>query len=530
MPDTPTLEEVAQLQDTIELLEENLLDATLALDNTGWLRLGEYGVFSAQERRRSSALARIMSVADPLISRAVNLRIAYVWGQGVSIQAKQEDGAEQDVNAVVQAFLDDPSNRASFTSGQAREELERRLATGGEVFHVLFTAPLSGRVQVRNMPSDEVEDIITNPEDGAEPWFYKRVYSRRIVEAGYAGTRTRSETRTAYYPAMGYRPRLRPSTIDGRPVEWDMPVLHTVVNRPEGSQRGVGDVYAALPWAQGYKEFLEDWARLVKALSRFAFRATAKTRRGAAQVRDKLTAAPMAPASMDGPAGQTVITGEGQTFEAIGKSGATIDSNSGRPLAAMVAAATDVPVTMLLADPGVTGARATAETLDDPLWLMAQMRRDLHADLIRTVLGYVIDQAVKAPQGPLKGTRKIDPVSGREVITLRGDQDRTIDVDWPDLTGSDVKSLVDAIVAADGTQTVPPLVTLRLLLVALGVEDIDEVLDMVTDDNGDFVFPADAAAATAQQNVVAAGNLPGQQPPPADQQQQPPAQPAPPAN
>lgn len=429
MTEQPTLEQVAALQDMVELLQESLVDAQLAADDAGWTKLGDDStVLTREELRRASRLARVMAVADPLIRRGINLRIAYVWGGGVTIQAKQEEQGGQDVNAVIQAFLDDPSNQATFTSGQAREEFERRLATGGQSFEAFVTAPLSGRVQVRNIPADEVDDIVLNPEDKADPWFYKRTYTRTLVEAGtVAGTtRTRKETRTVYYPALGYWPKLRPSTIDGRPVEWDKPVLHTFVNRPEGSLWGVGDVHAALPWARGYKEFLEDWARLVKALSRFAFRATAKNRPGAAAVRNKIAAAP---AGADGQVGATVVTGEGQSFEAIGKSGATIDSNSGRPLAAMVAAGTDIPVTMLLADPGVTGARATAETLDKPLELIAGMRRDLHAARLRQVLGFVIDQAVKAPQGPLRGVRTVDQVTGREVIRLAGDQDRSIDVD-----------------------------------------------------------------------------------------------------
>lgn len=502
----PTVEDYAALADMVELLEENLVDAQLALEDRGWTKLSLDGeMFTREDLRRTARLARLMAVADPLIRRAVNLRTAYVWGSGVTIQAAQEQDGQQDVNAVVQAFLDDPSNQASFASGQAREELERRLATDGQAFHALVTSPLSGRVQVRVLPADEVEDIVTNPEDATEPWFYKRTYTATVVEAGYAGTRTRRETRTVYYPAVGYWPRLRPSTIDGRPVEWDKPVLHTVVNRPDGSPWGVGDVFAALPWARGYKEFLEDWARLVKALSRFAFRATAKSKAGAGAVRSKITAAP---ATADGTVGQTVITGEGQSFEAIGKSGATIDSGSGRPLAAMVASGTDVPVTMLLADPGVTGARATAETLDDPLRLMADMRRALHAVLIRRVLNYVIDQAIKTPQGPLKGRVSVDPVTGLEVVELAGGQDRGLSVDWPSLEQDDLKTVIDAIVAADGTDLVPELVTLRLLLLALDVENIDEILETVTDGDGNFVPPRDATAARSQQNAIRDGNQP----------------------
>jgi hypothetical protein len=46
------------------------------------------------------------------------------------------------------------------------------------------------------------------------------------------------------------------------------------VNRLDGWKFGIGDAYAALPWARAYDGFLTDWAKLVKALSRFAWRLT----------------------------------------------------------------------------------------------------------------------------------------------------------------------------------------------------------------------------------------------------------------
>lgn len=504
---TPDVAQVAHLQDMVELLEESLVDAQLALEDRGWFKPGEDGtVLTREQLREKAALARVMAVADPLIRRATNLRVAYVWGQGVTIAARQDKDAKQDVNAVIQAFLDDPSNRPTFTSGQAREELERRLATDGQAFHALVTSPLSGRVQVRVVPARQVDDIVTDPDDATRPWFYKRTHTRTVVEPGYSGaTRTRKETRTVYHPAVGYWPKQRPRTIDGKDVLWDQPVIHTTVNRPEESLWGVGDLFAALPWARAYKEFLEDWARLVKALSRFAYQATVKNKKGGAQVRERITSPP---ADGNGQAGQTAIVGEGQKLEAIGKSGATIDSESGRPLAAMVAAGTDLPVTMLLADPGVTGARATAETLDEPLRLVIEMRRDLHADLIRQVLSYVVDQAIKAPQGPLKGTWKVDQATGLEQVELAGGQERTIDVAWPDLTQTPVDVLVKAITAADGTDTLPPKLVAQLLMHALDVDDVDEWLEQVTDSDGNFIYPADAAAARAQQDAVRAGDNP----------------------
>jgi hypothetical protein len=235
----------------------------------------------------------------------------------------------------------------------------------------------------------------------------------------------------------------------------------------------------------------------VKALSRFAWRTTSASKGQAAKTAASVRAAATSTrADGDLPVGGVANLGANQNLEAIPKSGATIDSESGKPLAAMVASGMDVPVTMLLADPGQTGARAVAETLDRPTELMAGMRRDVWSDYHRSVLEYVIDAAVRAPRGPLQGTVTRDEWD-REVIELAGDTPRTIDFDWPDLTTVDLKSLVDAIVAADGTTKMPPKTTLKLLLQALGVDDVDEIIDEMLDDDGNFVDPEMTAGQVA---------------------------------
>ncbi|MDN5760597.1 MAG: hypothetical protein L0H59_19090, partial [Tomitella sp.] len=343
------------------------------------------------------------------------------------------------------------------------------------------------------VPPEQVTDIITDPEDAATPWLYKRVYTTRVVEQGYTGlTRTRRETRTVYYPHVDFRPLQRARTIDGHAVKWDQPVVHDAVNRPSGSRWGVPDTLAAIPWARGYKDFLEDWARLHKALATVAFRATAKTKRGAAQVREKFATVPADGSGVGGVA----VTGEGQTFEAVSKSGATIDANSSKPLAGMVAAAMDQPVTMLLADPGSTGARAVAETLDRPLELERSLRREVDADLIRSVLGHVIRESVRAPGGALKGTIRRDPNSQREIIDLSGDQQHDISVDWPPLDKVDVKTVMEALEIADGLDKVDPLTVARLVLVAIGVSDVDGELELVKDEDGNFVPPSSTVGDT----------------------------------
>jgi hypothetical protein len=491
---TELLEAVRAERAMVEHLQESMSGLEARMFEPGWVRMTASAEqeFSREGLRQITAVCRIMAVKNSLIKRGVRLRTAYVWGQGVQISGRDADKKRrgQDVNAVVQDFLDDPGNLRTFSGQQAREELEQSLGTDGNVFLALFTNPRTGRVQVRDLPWDEIADVITNPEDSSEPWYYKRVWQEQIDPMNAAGHRQR----VAYYPALGYKPLQKPLRIKDplagvAEVLWDAPVVHVKVNGLRGDKFGLPDVYAAIDWAHAYKDFLTDWATLIKALSRFAWKLTSTGSKQAA-AKARLASAP----GIDPVTGETrfagaaAIMGPGQTLEAIPKSGASIDSESGRPLAAMAAAALDVPVTMLLGDPGVTGARATAETLDKPTELMAESRRALWTGVIAQILAYVIAESVRAPEGVLRG--KLSLADGRELLTLRGRVEGTIDITWPAVDQMSLDLLIDAIVKADGTQKIPPLVVARLLLEALGLKNVDEVLSELTDDKGEWLPPS----------------------------------------
>jgi hypothetical protein len=480
-------------------LAESLADLEARMYEPGWQLLTAQAdqEFSRDGLRQITAVTRVMAVKNPLIKRGLALRQAYVWGQGVSITARDET-----VQGVIATFLDDMSNQRTFTGAGAREQLERALGTDGNVFLALFTSPRSGRVQARVLPWDEITDVITNPEDASEPWFYRRDWWVNHRDPASGGVIT--ERRIAFYPALGYQPRLKPLRIrglaDGQQGEvlWDAPVAHVKVNGLLGWQWGVGDAYAAVDWASAYREFLTDWARLVKSLSRFAWRISTKGSKQA-QARAKIATAPTTDPYTGEPlrAGATALLTPEMALEAIPKSGATIDSDSGRPLAAMVATALDVPVTMLLGDPGTAGARATAETLDTPTERSMQQRRGVWADALHQILSHVIAEAVRAPDGPLTGIITVDEW-GRQTVTLDDDVDTTVDIAWPDLDDIDVKTVVDAIVSADATGLVPPEVTSRLLLEALGVKDVDGILSKLVDDQGRWIGPTGSDGPVAQ--------------------------------
>lgn len=486
-------EDLTVTRNNNELLAESVADLERGLYEAGWIRalaIAELE-FAPEALIQLRAICRLFSLKNPLIKRGLLLRSAYVWGGGVEITArangKGHDG-EQDVQGVVSAFLTDPGNQRAVTGPEAADQLERSgLGTEGEVYIACFTSPRTGGVDVRTLAPDEIINIICNPEDASEPWYYWRRWNKTTIN--YESGTTTTQVAEVVYPSIDYRPASRPRSIGGVPIRWDAPVLQVAVNRPRGWRRGIPDSYAAIDWAKAYKEFLEDWARLMKSLSRYAWKATTKGS-AAAQVRARIAQAPTRSDVTGEPfaAGATALLSPDAALEAINKSGATIDAESGRPLAMMVASALGVPVTMLLADPGQTGARATAETLDQPTELEMGQRRDLWTAARRRLITYVITEAVRAPEGALKGVIKRDPY-GRETLTLAGDTDPTVDIVWPDLDDTDVGVLVKAITDAAGVGVIPPEEILRLLLTALGVRNIDVLIEAMLDDDGEFVWP-----------------------------------------
>lgn len=483
--------------------------------------------FSPEGMVQLRQVCRLSAIANPMIKRGLNLRAFYVWGQGCQIVARangknRDNPDEQDVQAVLAAHLADPGNQRTFYGQQAREENEHACGTDGEAFVSLHTKPLTGYVQVRTILADEVAEVISNPEDRSEPWFYRRVWA---LDGYNADGTPRHGQAEMLYPDVDYRPKHRPARFAGMKIAWDSPVVHIAVNRPKGWSRGIPDAYAVINWSRAYKEFLEQWAGLMRSLSKFAWRLTAE---GKNREQAKTALAATTAARTRGgeePVGSVAMGPPGASLEAIPKSGAVIDAESGRPLAMMVAAGLNIPVTMLLSDPGQTGARATAETLDWPTGLGMKSRRELWSAAQLRIARYVIAESVRASRGALKGTVKVDPVTGREVVTLAGDTDDTVDIVWPPLDKIDPKAAIDSIVAANATGTVKPELVLRLILEVFAVREAEAILDEMLDDEGNFKWPstgappgpgqqaADLAAAGADPAAAGVGSMQSDTPP-----------------
>lgn len=484
----------------LEVLTESVRDLSLQLEDRGWKKIGsdDENTMSREALVQAAQDGRALAVAHPLVRRGLSLRTSYVHGQGgpqLSVEAEDED-----VNAAVQQWWTSRENQNSLTGPEARTRLERALSTDGNVFIASFTNPVDGRVTNRTIPFEQITRIITNPEDRGQVWFYERTYSKRAEAFS-----TTEQSVTVLYPDLAYAPAVRPHSIQGKQVMWDQPVRHVKVNDLDGWEFGIGDTFSIAPYARGYRDFLNDWLKLMKSLSQFAWRGTAEGKR-AQRARQALARAQQGVTGNDNSVGATYVSAPGEGLEAIPKTGATIDADSGRPILAMIAAGLDVPVTMLSTDPGITGARSTAETLDEPMYRAMRARQDVWAAVFIDLAEYRIEQAIRA--GKLSGAVIRDPWTQTDHAEFSGDRP-VIHCDWPDLSTASVDDAVKAIKDADATGKVPPLVIARLLLTALGVEDIDAVLEELTDDEGQWRDPY-ATAGQALVNAFQNGTDPSQ--------------------
>lgn len=524
LPRHELIEHFEALGTNFEIVSERLAELELQLEDLGWQK---FGIDNDAEFTRSALakiirMSRIMAIKNPLVRRAVELPTYYVWGQGVSVSAKYKP-----LNDFIQALWDDSSNKADFSSTAAQIANETELRTAGNVFFTLYPDLNTGLVEIRTIPVEQVSDIICNPQDKAESWYYLRQWTESIFNE-FTG-RTESRQRSAYYPDMRYYQQRNfrdgtgfPQNIGGKPV-MKSPVYHVKVGGLKGMRFGVPEVYASLDWAQAAKQDLEDYATIRRALARYAWVMTmkggTKGKVDAAQQRigariDNNTLVdgnpPKAP-------GSTFIAGDGVGLEPMNTRGATPDPDGARRMWLMVSSAVGLPETMF-GDADV-GNHATSKTLDRPTELQFNLRRKLWIDVITEMLQFAADIGIMAAGNDLEGEISKD-YFGREILVLpvnpdTGDPEpRHIDVSFPEMLEHDVAAQVGSIVDAATLKGHPdsgimPARTLaQLLLQALGADDIDEILDKLYDEEGNLKNPPPAPP-------VPVPGAPGQPPSPA---------------
>lgn len=404
-------QESSVLSNSLEILQESFADAMLALDDVGWRPLG--GDEDASEIRLETIktvaqTTRGLVAINPLIKRGVAVRTTYIWGEGVEFEGLDKNDP----------LLNDPSNKKFLFSPQAYGEIENAMATEGNLFVQVTKAGhgrrrLSGAstAKITRIPMREITGTVSNPENKEDIWFYKREWSQ--TNTNFRTGQQTEQHLTAWFPATDYDVENgKPDNINGKPVAWNSAILHNTANKQIGWRWGAPDLMSVIFWTKAYKEFLENSATLVKAYSRFAFKVTAPTKTGVQSAATKVAAQPTRdPFTGDVQnVGGTAVMGMGATMSTIGRTAGSVDFSAGLPLAAMVAAGLEIPLTALTADGGSSN-RSAAETLETPTLKAMKARQQLWSGFFERLFTYLGKPNVKIKWG------KVDVVDIQRFMT-----------------------------------------------------------------------------------------------------------------
>lgn len=455
-------------------LEESMREMELALSDEGWRRLTSRldADFTRDGLDQLIDISGAMYLSHPLIQRAVNVRSYYTWGQGVTIRSQDEKIQE----TIIDPFLQEKGNQASLFSHMARILTDVDQQCDGNTLFALFTDPKDGTVRVRDLPAKEIREIIVSPDDSTEIWFYRRSWNNKRYDIGTG--RMNVEQREALYPDFRYNPPRKPKASGGIEIRWDTPVIHQKTGGRKNMLFGVPETYAALDWARAYRKFLEDWHTIVASLAKFAWKATvkgSKVKNAKTKFGSTITEESAYETNKPPPAGAVFIGSGADDFQPIPKTGATTSADDGRPSRLMIGAAMDLPDTILSGDADV-GNHATAKTLDRPTELMITGRQAMWVDHHSSIMDHLIESKIRAGQ--------------------MTDEDPQIDISFPPILEHDVESTVRSVISAatlDGKMeagTLPRDRLVRLLMQAIGIEDVEAAMQDLDDSEGDALAQA----------------------------------------
>lgn len=415
-----------------------------------WLEFSRWGI------QQIILITRLYYLKKPIIRRLIDVCAAYVFARGVEVTSSDETA-----NRVLQDFF---ARNKAVLGQNALIEHEKRKDYDGNLFFAFFTDKSTGDTDVRLIDATEIQEIVTNPDDAGEPWYYRRSWSQRNFSPESGVT---VETKNAWYPALNYTPDDKPAAIQGNPIMWDVPVYHRKCGAVGQWLFGCPRMYPALDWARAAEEYLQDCASLNKALSQIGLVITTKGGQQAIEGAKAQLSTTVGPNTniwdVNPPAvpGATFASGTGTDLKAMNLTGAGMDPEKVRQYKLQPAMVSGVPETFL-ADVS-TGNLATATSLDRPTETIFLEKQESWREDLVTIATYVLQQAKVRPSGRLSEShgfgKDVRILECRRHIGPRGEvvyeafQPESagvieVKVNFPAIREGDLKDLVSATVEA----------------------------------------------------------------------------------
>lgn len=437
----------------LEPLAESLTARELFGENS-WSLLGtqdDYRLITGAEVKLIALRARMAALLSPVIVAGLNALKLFVFGQGVTISAK-----DKTISQAIQDFWNDPSNMKAFTGHRARMDAVVDTHTDGNLF-LRFFPQKDGSTRVRVVDFMQIEEIVCNPDDKDDVWLYKRNY---VDGTGAA--------KSAWYPDIRYWPEKRDETYLTIPVNWETPIYQIKVNAV--GKWGVCSFIAALNWAKEYERFLEHRATLYAAYAALALLVKEKISRLPA-LRTGLADQGKSPVK-----GATATLSPEGAIEAIRTRDATTPPSEGIQFLEMVMMVFAFPPHLFgKEEPGGMGERGRNKLFR----LRIESEQTAWKEDLLAILDYVLLVAVMAKKIPGGSVGQVG--TSRQVVFAKTVDD-TINIAFPPLSDDDIAAVLDSIIGVttlNGQKPVghiSPATFLRLVEPYISIDDIETLI------------------------------------------------------
>lgn len=188
--------------------------------------------------------------------------------------------ADDSLKDQITAFWKDADNQRTLTSRSAMQEWVDEVATDGEKFFIGFEGAAEPFVKLTEIPVEQIDTIIYDPEDWKKPVYYVRCWVEQIFNGESRMYEPKGDPKTRYY--LDYR--ILPEEIPdlktrikikaGELADDTERIFHSLINPlwTKKGKRGISELYASREWFRVYKEFMEDRAAINAAATSVAYK------------------------------------------------------------------------------------------------------------------------------------------------------------------------------------------------------------------------------------------------------------------
>ncbi len=378
---------------------------TIDEDEDNWRRLSgdSHRDMSPLSQSRMRETALYLWEGNLLANRMIELPIAYMLAEGVSLTVENEDA-----QGWINAFWDDPIN----LMGIKFPEKVRELALYGEQCWPTFVNTMNGHVRLGYLDPEWIETVVTDPDNGTQPIGIVTKRNKKGEQRRYKIIINGPET------CFSKRTReIRDTFEDGE-------CFYFAINKISNGRRGRSDLLASADWVDGYDTFLFGELERSQFLRSFIWDislAGATPDEVKARAKEIKTPSP----------GSTRVHNDSETWEAVSPDLKANDSDMiGRMLRNHALGGSTIPEHWFGGGGDVN--RATAGEMGDPTVKVFSMRQQFLKFILEEIGKYVI-------------TCRLDPSRQSHFDPENPDPELTPVAIFPEMTAKDTTQYASAL-------------------------------------------------------------------------------------